>query len=234
MIIRGNCMEEMLAFEDGSIALIITSPPYNMACGKYNKAYRDDMTEGWYKKFIFEFIRLALKKSRYLALNIQFIEPTRDTIILMMYEFRKQLKDIFIWEKHILPGTTSDNGARFSTGWEFVFLFGHDDSRSFKYHNFPPNGYAPNIKEWHRKEVNKEHRATFPVELPEYFIELLTKEGDIVLDPFFGTGTTGVAAVKKGRKYIGIDISEKYCKIAEDRISKHTNNKLTEWFDAED
>ncbi|MHA1832449.1 MAG: DNA methyltransferase, partial [Candidatus Baldrarchaeia archaeon] len=49
-------------------------------------------------------------------------------------------------------------------------------------------------------------------------IKLLTRPGDIVLDPFIGSGTTAVAAKKLGRRYIGIDINPEYCKIAEERI----------------
>lgn len=244
-IYRGNCMDIMQEIDDQSIALIVTSPPYNMAAGKYKdaskptqkqfKVYRDDMTEGWYKKFLFEFIRLSLKKSRYLALNIQYITDTKEPIIYMLMEFKNELKDIFIWKKGALPGTIADSGnARLSTGFEFVFLFGHDPTRSFKYHNFPENGYVPNIMTWHRKESFKEHHAIFPAELPEFFIQHFTKPKDIILDPFMGTGTTAVAAERLSRKYIGIDISEEYCELARKRVAAVNNTKLSEWFDAED
>lgn len=240
----GNCMDIMPEILDGSIDLIVTSPPYNMACGKYKgepkanqkqfKVYRDDMTEGWYKKFLFEFIRLSLQKSRYLALNIQYIVPTKEPIIYMMMEFKNELKDIFIWKKGALPGTLSEGGARLSTGWEFVFLFGKGGSRIFQYHNFPDNGYVPNIMEWHHKESFSNHHATFPLELPEFFIQHFTKEGDTVLDPFLGTGTTAVAATKLGRHFVGIDINPDYCDQSRQRVERVKNRKLTEWFsDAE-
>lgn len=242
-IYQGNCMDLMQQIDDQSIALTVTSPPYNMAAGKYKdsskptqkqfKVYRDDMTEGWYKKFLFEFIRLSLKKSRYLALNIQYITDTKEPIIYMLMEFKNNLKDIFIWKKGALPGTISESGeARLSTGFEFVFIFGNNisGSRYFSYHNFPENGYLPNIMEWTRKESFKEHHATFPVELPEFFIKAFTKEGDIVMDPFMGTGTTAVAAQRVGRKYIGFDINEDYCTLARRRVDAVKNCKLSEWF----
>ena len=67
------------------------------------------------------------------------------------------------------------------------------------------------------KRVN--HPAPFPVELPQRCIEMYTFLGDIVLDPFVGSGSTAVAAKKSGRKYLGCDISNEYCIIAEQRIT---------------
>jgi len=68
-------------------------------------------------------------------------------------------------------------------------------------------------------EHNRTHPAPFPEELPYRLIKLYTWEGDIVLDPFVGWGTTCLTAKRLKRKYIGIDISEEYCKLAEQRIS---------------
>ena len=62
------------------------------------------------------------------------------------------------------------------------------------------------------------HPAPFPVELPKRCIEMFTFLGDVVFDPFLGSGTTAVAAKQAGRVYIGCDISEEYCGIAEQRL----------------
>ena len=67
---------------------------------------------------------------------------------------------------------------------------------------------------------NKNHSATFPVALPTWFIKLFTKEGDVVLDPFAGSGTTALAAIQLGRKHIGIDINEEYVQLAKRRITE--------------
>lgn len=67
---------------------------------------------------------------------------------------------------------------------------------------------------------NKSHEAQFPVELAEKVIRLLTDEGELVLDPFIGSGTTAVAAVNTNRNYIGIEISSDYVKLAQQRIEK--------------
>jgi len=65
------------------------------------------------------------------------------------------------------------------------------------------------------------HPAPFPEELPYRLIQLYTFEGDVVLDPFCGSGTTCVAALKTGRHYMGFDINEEYVSLAKDRISAY-------------
>ena len=70
------------------------------------------------------------------------------------------------------------------------------------------------------REWCKEHPATFDVSLPTDHIRTWTNEGDIVVDPFMGSGTTAIAAIRTGRKYIGLEINEDYCKVAAERIDK--------------
>lgn len=101
------------------------------------------------------------------------------------------------------------------------------------------SGFGKNVSKWiDRKYVypdnvlhlatecsNKNHSATFPLDLPKWFIELFTKEGDIVLDPFIGSGTTALAALELGRHYIGIELMKQYYQLALDRIqSFHQKN----------
>jgi site-specific DNA-methyltransferase (adenine-specific) len=64
------------------------------------------------------------------------------------------------------------------------------------------------------------HPAPFPVELPKRCIELYSFVGDVVLDPFNGSGSTCVAAKQHGRHYIGVDLSEEYCSTAAQRLEK--------------
>jgi site-specific DNA-methyltransferase (adenine-specific)/site-specific DNA-methyltransferase (cytosine-N4-specific) len=67
--------------------------------------------------------------------------------------------------------------------------------------------------------LNIDHPAVFPIGLPSFFIRLMTKEGDVVVDPFLGSGTTALAAVKLGRQFLGIERSEEYLRLAESRIA---------------
>jgi site-specific DNA-methyltransferase (adenine-specific) len=62
----------------------------------------------------------------------------------------------------------------------------------------------------------------FPIELPRRLIRIFTEKGDIVLDPFMGSGTTAIAAAELGRKYIGIDKEEKYVKLAQQKVKEAT------------
>lgn len=89
------------------------------------------------------------------------------------------------------------------------------------------SGFGKNISNWVDRKLayptnvlhlatecnNKNHSAAFPEELPEWFIKLFTKEGDIVLDPFAGSGTTNIVAERLGRKTIGIEIIPEYHKM---------------------
>ena len=79
-----------------------------------------------------------------------------------------------------------------------------------------------NILRISSKVSKKQHETQKPVELFEVLVKLVTKEGHKVIDPFMGSGTTGVACVNTNRNFIGIEKDEKYFKIAEERISKAT------------
>jgi site-specific DNA-methyltransferase (adenine-specific) len=80
--------------------------------------------------------------------------------------------------------------------------------------------YPTNVLSLPTECSNKIHAAAFPESLPTWFIRLFTKPGDLVLDPFAGSGTTLVAATKLGRPSIGIDTSTEYCEVARQRLAK--------------
>jgi site-specific DNA-methyltransferase (adenine-specific) len=80
--------------------------------------------------------------------------------------------------------------------------------------------YPNNVLHLATESSNKNHSAAFPTSLPEWFIKLFTRPGDIVLDPFLGSGSTAIAAKRTGRRYIGIEVLEEFCSLAEKRIKE--------------
>ncbi len=80
--------------------------------------------------------------------------------------------------------------------------------------------YPTNVLHMATETGNKNHSAVFPLDLPEWFIKLFTKSGDVVLDPFVGSGTTALAAIELGRSFVGIDINSEYVTLSRERISE--------------
>ena len=78
--------------------------------------------------------------------------------------------------------------------------------------------YPTNVIHMATECYNRNHSATFPEDLPAWFIKLFTQPEEIVLDPFNGSGTTVVAAKRLKRNYVGIDINEEYCELARQRV----------------
>lgn len=101
------------------------------------------------------------------------------------------------------------------------------------------SGFGKNISNWVGKEMvypsnvlhlatessNKSHSATFPRSLPSWFIKLFTKEGDLILDPFLGSGTTSISAALLNRNSVGIEILPEYYNIAIERFNDETSKK---------
>jgi DNA modification methylase len=96
------------------------------------------------------------------------------------------------------------------------------------------SGFGKNVSNWLGRDKvyptnvihmatecgNRNHSAAFPEELPAWFIKLFTKPGDVVLDPFVGSGSTSVAAIQLGRNYVGIDTSREYVELSQNRLAE--------------
>lgn len=78
--------------------------------------------------------------------------------------------------------------------------------------------YPSNVLHIATESSNTGHSAAFPIALPQWFIKLFTEPGDVVLDPFIGSGTTAIAALQLGRQFIGIELLPEHCKLAQERL----------------
>ena len=109
-----------------------------------------------------------------------------------------------------------------------------DESRSL-------SGFGKNVSHWLGKKyanptnvlhlatecANRNHSAAFPITLPSWFIKLFTQEGDVVLDPFLGSGTTALACLELNRHFVGIELMESYYKQAQEAVSAHRQLVMT-------
>jgi len=225
-----NCLDGFELIDDNYIDLIVTSPPYNMKGNslgyhpnssindKYYNTYVDNISDIEYYSFLKKVISNCLRVSRYVFWNMQMLTNNKNTFLNLIHDFSINLKDIFIWEKQAVSQIVSGKLAK---GFEFILLLGKDNSTTFKYNNFPINRYVPNIQTWYVKKSFLNHHATFPIELPRYFIKNFTKDNDVILDPFMGLGTTALASLELHRKFIGFEIDNEYCKIANERINDY-------------
>lgn len=80
--------------------------------------------------------------------------------------------------------------------------------------------YPSNVLHLATETSNRSHSAVFPRALPEWFIKLFTQEGDVVLDPFVGSGTTAAVAQSLGRRFIGIELNESYYQLALESVGQ--------------
>ncbi|KKU86772.1 MAG: methylase N-4/N-6 domain protein [Parcubacteria group bacterium GW2011_GWA2_47_9] len=241
-ILCGDSEEILRKIPTDSIDIIITSPPYN-----FGLEYKDDKKndavhwDDYFKKIdtIWKECVRVLKPGGRLCLNVQplFSDyiPTHHLMSKQLLNYGLIWKGEILWEKNNYNCKYTAWGSWKSPSmpylkytWEFVEVFSKDTHKKvgdsskaditgdeFKKWVYAKWSIAPerNMKEY-------DHPAMFPKELATRLMKLFSYQDDIVLDPFNGAGTTTLCAAETGRKYIGIDISPKYCKISEKRIKE--------------
>lgn len=236
-LLNGDCLDLLDEIEDESIDCILTDPPYNISqCGKtfnrsklssptvrrekainydfgiWDRMERDDFllfTKAWFEK--------ACKKLKIGGTIISFFSKEDISVFHWMSE-RNNIKTrtIFCWHKsNPVPQFRKVNylsatefayiGSKGDQGWTFNFGYQKD------MHNFyeTPNGSIYSVTD---------HPTEKPVQLMRHLLEIHTNEGDTVLDPFMGSGTTGVGCQQLGRNFIGIEKDEHYFQVAKNRI----------------
>lgn len=127
-----------------------------------------------------------------------------------------------VWVKP--NGAPQFTGDRPATGWEAIAIL-HKDIKGMRW-----NGGGSRAV-WTVNKENGCHPTMKPLSLVEEWIRLFSDKHETILDPFMGSGTTGVAAVKLGRRFIGIEIDRQYFDIAVDRISRAIEDSRTLWDD---
>ena len=148
------------------------------------------------------------------------LSDNKRTVLQIMGDYKEQIKDIIIWNK--LQVAPAIEPGVMNSKFEFILIFSDDfpSKRKFSKGNF--HGNFSNVIEGKsaagENKFSDIHKATFPQYLPGIIIQKFSCRSDLILDPFLGTGTTCVVAKQLGLKFIGIEISEKYCKIASERL----------------
>ncbi|MEM0285106.1 MAG: site-specific DNA-methyltransferase [Sulfolobales archaeon] len=237
-IVLGDAREVLRKLPDRCVHLMVTSPPYNVG-----KEYDEDLTLGEYLDFIEEVMREVYRVLVWggrICFNVANLGrkpyiPLHAYIIQRLEEIGFLLRGEIIWDKgNAVSGSSTAWGSWCSATnpllrdqHEYIIVASKGDFRRNKgckedtitkeefleftrsIWRFPPES---------AKKVG--HPAPFPEELPYRCIQLYTFKEDVVLDPFVGSGTTCVAALKAGRHCIGIDIDERYVEIAKKRFEE--------------
>lgn len=228
----GDCLELMKEIPDKSIDLIVTDPPYDISASnqggtinrikKLNESLKDltaaNITEGYdIFKFGEEFMRIMKEPNIYLWCNkVQIPDYFKFYV-----EKHKCKFDIICWHKTNALPTYSN---KYLTDTEYCLYFRRGKGKCF------PENYE-DAKTFYLAPINQKDKKEFghptikPLDVTEKLIRNSSKEGMTILDPFMGSGTTGVACINTGRNFIGCELNEKYFKVAQNRLREAWRNK---------
>ena len=226
---------DMSMLPDTSIHLMVTSPPYNVG-----KDYDEDMSLNEYRELLRQVFSETYKKlvpGGRACVNVANIGrspyiPLHSYIIQDMLEIGYKMRGEIIWDKAAGAGVSTAWGSFRSASnptlrdtHEYILVFSKDvfkrESKG-RENSVSKDDFLDWTKSIWRfspesaRRVN--HPAPFPIELPYRLIQLYTFKNDVVFDPFCGSGTTCIAAIKADRHFVGYDIDKEYIKIAKDRI----------------
>lgn len=232
--------EKMSELPDNSVHLMVTSPPYNVG-----KEYDEDLSLNEYYnllKSVFKETHRVLVPGGRVAINIANIGrkpyiPLHSGIIQIMSELGFLMRGEVIWDKGSSSGGScawgswqSASNPTLRDGHEYILIFSKNDFQRKKHPSKKDTisrdeflELTKSIWKFNTESAKKvKHPAPFPVELPKRLIQLYTFEGDVVLDPFMGSGSTAIAAINSNRHFIGYDTCQEYVNIANKRISNET------------
>jgi len=235
--------ELMDELPDNSVHLMVTSPPYNVG-----KEYDKDLTLDEYRKFlkkVWSEVKRVLVPGGRACINVANLGrkpyiPIHAFIVEDMLDLGFLMRGEIIWNKasSVSPSTAwgswlSAKNPTLRDVHEYILVFSKGTftrescgkKNTISKEEFLE--FTKSIWTFPAEPATKiGHPAPFPVELPYRLIQLYTFEGDIILDPFIGSGQTAIAAIKTKRHYIGYDINKDYVKLAEKRIKEFSANFL--------
>jgi adenine-specific DNA-methyltransferase len=249
----GDCREMLKQMPSGVIQLVVTSPPYNLGKEYENRLHLDDYVREQ-QQVISECVRVLSDKGSICwqvgnFVNNGAIIPLDSLLYPIFSGLGLKMRNRIVW--HFEHGLHCSR--RLSGRYETIMWFTKGDDYIFdvdpirvpqkypgkKYFKGPKAGQyscnplgknpgdvwtVPNVKNNHVEKT--EHPCQFPVELIERLVLALTRKGDWVLDPFLGTGTSVIAAIRHHRRGIGAEVLKKYVQIAKSRIIMAAHNEL--------
>ncbi len=237
-----DCLLTMSKLEDNAIDLVITSPPYNMNLrilkGKYcsrqlvkeistkYEEFSDNLPINEFYNFHKIVLQELLRVSKLIFYNISVVTGSKRAFFKLIGEYSDYLKDIIIWDKGVAqPAMLAGVLNRQS---ELILVFEKDNaiSRKFSQAKFDRGTLSDTWKISRGTKIDASHGAVFPAELVEKILCNFSSEGEVIYDPFSGTGTTAVVSKRMNRRWIGSEINPNYVRLSETRLNSinHENN----------
>tara|TARA_R110002072_G_scaffold121850_3_gene256077 strand:+ start:648 stop:1418 length:771 start_codon:yes stop_codon:yes gene_type:complete len=231
-IYNENCMDTMKRMDDDFIDVVITSPPYNLGSFRMNgngvkrsyENYSDDLPIQEYfeqtKKWIDELLRIT---KHHVFWNIGEYKGCKGITKFILNNYQHKLKETFIWCKPN-PNPNGNIGS-ITNSYEYIFCISNDQPEVSKFTHHNLKGMIKNFihKGVNNGKENSDHGYAFGEWLPKHFIHNFSKPGDLIYDPFMGSGTTAKAAHLLDRRWIGSELSSKYVNIANKRLKPVLN-----------
>ena len=236
-VIQEDCLIGMKNIPDKSINLILTDPPYNLGLFMEKRdtnlgALRENhfVASGWdhieqkeWEKNMDQFFlesRRVLKKKGALIIFMAIIKV--ETLIEIAQKHGLYYKTTGIWhKKNPMPRNMNLHFINSTETW--VYLINEGKTGKFNNNGKAIHDFIETSSIGAGEKKYGKHPTQKPIELMEHFIKLLTDKGDVILDPFMGSGSTGVASVKNERRFFGIEFDTSYYKLSKTRLENVSN-----------
>lgn len=236
VLLKGNCLELMKDIPDESIDLVVTDCPYHIVsggcttgaygnkkgCGKCSAKWETqgqlynfeniksgklfDNNDIEFKQWLPELFRILKKDTHcYIMINARNLKELQQEAENVGFKFQ----NILVWRKN-----NATPNRYYLNNCEFILMLRKGKARNIN------NMGTKNVLDIPNIIGKKKHPTEKPVELMKILIENSSNKNDVVIDPFMGVGATGIACKELNRKFIGIELDERYFNVAKERIEK--------------